>query len=236
MNNNGFDQYAQKYDAWFLKNRNVLYSEVRLVAHFLSNAGDVFSVGCGSGLFEMILEKEFNISIKHGLEPSAGMADIARKRGIDVKITAVEQADLGRECYNTILFNGTSSYITDLQTAFNKAYAALRPGGRIVVIDISKESSYGLLYNLAKAVGTWEHPLLKDVHPHDPYPIEFVELANWRTTQEKTAMLLKSGFTNIQYAQTLTKHPIYSDNDLETPFEGYDRGDYVAICGTKNNT
>ena len=47
----GFDQYAQEYDAWFLENRNVLESEVRLVASTLRNAGNILSVGCGSGLF-----------------------------------------------------------------------------------------------------------------------------------------------------------------------------------------
>ena len=27
----GFDEYAPAYDAWFLENRNVLYSEINLV-------------------------------------------------------------------------------------------------------------------------------------------------------------------------------------------------------------
>ncbi|WP_321288745.1 methyltransferase domain-containing protein [uncultured Sunxiuqinia sp.] len=229
----GFDEHASKYDAWFMKNTNVLYSEVKLVAHFLKDSQDVFSVGCGSGLFEMILEKDFGISIKTGLEPSEGMAEIARKRGMTVEITTVEKAELGKEQYDTVLFNGTPSYITDLQAAFNKAFAALRPGGKIVVIDVPKESSYALLYNLAKAVGTWEHPLLKDVHPEDPYPIEFVKIANWRTTTEKVEMLQESGFNNLEFAQTLTAHPIYSNNVAEEPSEGYDRGDYVAIYAQK---
>lgn len=233
MENKEFDQYSSQYDAWFLNNRNVLYSEVKLVAHFLKNAGEVFSVGCGSGLFEMILEKEFDISIKNGLEPSEGMAAIARKRNIKVKVTTIEEADLGIVCFDTILFNGTPSYITDLQAAFDKSFAALRPGGKIVVIDVPKESSYALLYNLAKSVGTWDHPLLHGVHPRDPYPIAFVKIANWRTTKEKAEMLEKSGFINLQYAQTLTKHPIYSDNVLEEPVEGFDCGDYVAICAIK---
>lgn len=230
----GFDAYASKYDAWFMKNINVLYSEAKLVAHFLENAGEVFSVGCGSGLFEMLLEKDFGISVKNGLEPSEGMAEIARKRGMTVEITTIEQADLGSEKYDTVLFNGTPSYITDLQSAFDKAYAALRPGGKIVVIDVPKESSYALLYNLAKAVGTWDHPLLDGVQPEDPYPIEFVKIANWRTTAEKVNMLKKTGFTDFQYAQTLTHHPIYSNNVEEEPVEGFDRGDYVAICAVKN--
>ena len=61
-----FNEYASKYDAWFMENTNVLYSEAKLVAHFLKDSKDVFSVGCGSGLFEMILGKDFGISIKTG--------------------------------------------------------------------------------------------------------------------------------------------------------------------------
>ncbi len=228
-----FDEYASQYDAWFMDNQNLLYSEAKLVAYFLKDAGEVFSVGCGSGLFEMILEKDFNISIKNGLEPSEGMAEIARKRGMTVDITTVENADLGTACYNTVLFNGTPSYITDLQMAFDKAYAALRPNGRIIVIDVPKEGSYAMMYNLAKAVDTWQHPLLENVHPRDPYPIEFVRLANWRTTQEKIELLNKTGFSDLKFAQTLTKHPIYSSDVLEEPIEGYDCGDYVAICAIK---
>lgn len=59
----GFDEYAPAYDAWFLENRNVLYSEINLVAHVLKNPGRTLSVGCGSGLFETILAKEYGITI-----------------------------------------------------------------------------------------------------------------------------------------------------------------------------
>jgi len=229
-----FDQYASDYDAWFLENQNVLYSEVKLVAHFLTNPGDVFSVGCGSGLFEEILDKEFDISIKNGLEPSEGMASIARQRGLNVEISTAEEIELGSEKYDTILFNGTPSYITDLKIAFDKAYTALRPGGKIVVIDVPKESSYATMYNLAKAVDTWDHPLLEGINPRDPYPIELVRVANWRTTQEKIENLNDAGFQNLEFAQTLTKHPLYSNQVAEEPIAGYDSGDYVAICAFKN--
>ena len=229
-----FDQYASDYDAWFLENQNLLYSEVKLVAHFLSNPGDVFSVGCGSGLFEEILDKEFKITIKNGLEPSVGMAEIARKRGLNVEISTVEEINLGEAKYDTILFNGTPSYITNLQLAFDKAYAALRPGGKIIVIDVPKESSYATMYNLAKAVDSWDHPLLEGVNPRDPYPIELVRVANWRTTQEKIDHLSEAGFQEFKFAQTLTKHPLYSNQVAEEPIEGYDSGDYVAICAFKN--
>lgn len=229
----GFDQYASAYDAWFLDNRNVLYSEVNLVASTLKDAGRVLSVGCGSGLFEKILREEYGITVTDGIEPSKGMAEIARKRGLNVVEATAEEADFGHEAYDTLLFNGTPSYIGDLRSVVRKAYEALPAGGRIILIDVPKESSYGLLYNLAKAVGTWDHPLLAGCYPPNPYPIEFVDVANWRTTAEKVELLREAGFTDLEFSQTLTSHPVCSNNEEEQPTPGYGKGDYVAVVARK---
>ncbi len=102
------------------------------------------------------------------------------------------------------------------------------------MIDIPKESSYGLLYNLAKSTGTWNHALLESVYPRNPYPIELANQVNWRTTEEKIMLMKQVGLVKLEYAQTLTKHPIYSNNIIEEPISGYDCGDYDAICGYKN--
>ena len=229
-----FDEFAADYDAWFLENQNLLYSEAKLVAYFLEEKSKIFSVGCGSGIFESILSDNFNIEIMYGIEPSVSMAKIARKRGMEVEVVTAEEMSLPENEYDTILFNGTPSYISDLKTAFVKSYNALKSGGKIVVIDVPKESSYAIMYNLAKSLGAWEHPLLDGVHPRDPYPIEFVKVANWRTTQEKVEMLKEVGFSDFQFAQTLTKHPLYSNDVQEEPISGYDCGDYVAICAVKS--
>lgn len=228
-----FDKYAEKYDSWFLENKNVLYSEVKLVAHFLRDNERVLSIGCGSGLFEMILKKEYGISINEGVEPSKDMADIATKRGLNVTINSAEEYICEAGIYDTILYNGCPSYISNIEKALQNSFNALREGGRIILIDVPKESSYGLLYNLAKSVGTWGHPLLEGIYPRDPYPIELVNQANWRTTEEKIRLMKQAGFIDLEYAQTLTKHPIYSNNIVEDPISGYDCGDYVAICGYK---
>ena len=178
-----FDEYASLYDAWFMENPNVLLSEARLVALTLRGAGNILSIGCGSGLFEKILHDEFGIVITDGIEPSTDMAEIARRRGLNVTIATAEEADFGAGKYNTILFNGSPSYITDLRGVVAKAYEALPAGGRVVLIDVPKESGYGMMYNLAKALGTWDHPLLEGVFPPKPYPIELVKAANWRTRE-----------------------------------------------------
>ncbi len=228
-----FDEYAATYDAWFLDNPNVLYSEVALVASTLRDAGRVLSVGCGSGLFEKIMRDEMGIDVRDGVEPSPAMAEIARKRGMSVTEATAEDFDYPAGVYDTIIFNGSPSYITDLDTVLRKVYAALPEGGRVVLVDVPKESTYGLMYNLAKALGTWNHPLLEGTYPPNPYPIEFVNVANWRTTAEKISLMEKNGFRDLTSAQTLTTHPLYSDLATEQPIPGHDCGDYVAVTGWK---
>ena len=229
----GFDEYAEAYDSWFLENRNVLRSELKLGASVLKDGGRVLSVGCGSGLFEKLLKDEFGILVKDGVEPSSGMAEIARKRGMNVTLATAEDFEFEKGKYDTILFNGSPSYISDLEKTVKKVYMALPKGGRIILIDVPKESGYGILYNLAKAVGTWNNSLLEGCHPRDPYPIELVKEANWRTTSEKIEILEKTGFKNLRFAQTLCAHPVYSDMNEEDPIEGYDKGDYVAVTAWK---
>ena len=233
MENPAFDEYADQYDIRFLKNKNVLDSEVALLAHFLEHPGRAISIGCGSGLFEKLLQRDYGIHIKEGVEPAEGMREIAVKRGMKVQAGTAEDVVLEPEAFDTIIFNGTPSYIRDLKKAFKNAIGALKPGGKLLVLDVPKESSYGLLYNLGKEIGSWDHPYFTDATPENVYPVEFVKAANWRSTPEKVALLQEVGFKKFEFAQTLTKHPAYSNREKENPVEGYDRGDYVCICATK---
>jgi SAM-dependent methyltransferase len=228
-----FDEYAERYDAWFLKNRHVLESEVLLLKHFLGTPGKALSVGCGSGLFEQILRSEHGIDIRHGVEPAGGMAHIAEKRGMTVRSGNAEALPFDDDEFDTVILNGTPGYIDDLKQAFSEAGRVLKSGGSVLIADVPAESSYGLLYQLATVKGSWDDPYLSSLAPPHPYPIEFAAAARWRTTAEKIGLLTAVGFVNLQYAQTLTVHPRFSNDGVEQPVEGYDRGDYVAIRGRK---
>lgn len=228
-----FDEHASAYDSWFFDNQNLLTSELKLVAHFLDKDSEILSIGCGSGLFESLLAQDYDIHIRHGIEPSKDMAEIAKKRGLQVDISPAETCDIEPNKFDTIMFNGSVSYINDLDICIKKAFDALKTGGKLIVIDVPKESGFASLYNLASSLNTWEHPLLAHISPADPYPIELVKSANWRTSDEKIALMQANGFVDFEYAQTLLTHPMYANDKVQEVVEGYDRGDYVAVCAYK---
>ena len=229
-----FDDYSDAYDAWFQKNQAILESELRLVAHVLGTSpGKTLSVGCGTGLFEQLLQSEYGVSITDGVEPSAPMGEIARKRGMTVAEAGAEQMPVGDAIYDTVMFNGSPGYIADLDAAVTEAYRILKPGGRVLLIDVPAESSYGILYRLGGAYGSWDDERLRGVLPRDPYPVELAGGANWRPTQDKIDAAVKAGFKDLFYAQTLTRHPCFSDTTPQDPIPGYDSGDYVAVCAVK---
>lgn len=233
MSSIAFDEHATSYDSWFMQNEHVLESEVLLVAHALGEPGETLSIGCGTGLFEQLLRAHHGIDIRRGVEPAKGMAEIARKRGMEVLAAAAESVPLEDASFDTVLMNGTPSYLADVDRAFAEAFRLLRPGGRLVVLDVPAESSYGLLYRLAAVHGSWDHPAVSSARPPHPYPIAFVEGANWRSTPEKAQILERVGFVELDYAQTLTHHARYSDLQAEPPSPGYTRGDYVAIIARR---
>ncbi len=227
-----FDGYAAQYDSWFMENENLFNSELLLLKKALGDITGkrVLSVGCGSGLFESMIENK-NIE---GIEPSQDMAAIAEKRGINViAYSTIEEAELEDEAYDVIYFNGSSSYITDLSPVYEKCRKALKKGGRIILLDVPKESAFGFMYLLAKAVGTFDHPYLNGIMPAAPYPIELVNSGVWHSTEDKIQVLKELGFHDFRFYQTLLQNPMYTNNTVEEVVEGYTSGGYVSIIAEK---
>lgn len=233
--NSGFDLFANDYDSWFAENQELLESEVRLLAHLWPEPkpARVLSIGCGTGLFEAVLKRDFEIVVTDGIEPAEGMAAIARSRGMEVAIGTAEEGDFGDGAFDLLMFNGSTSYVKDLEGVFERAWKALRPGGYVLVIDVPRESSFGILYCLAAELGSWDHPLMAGVAPKSPYPMPFVKAATWHTTGERIEALEAAGFEVEATAQTLTTHPVRAGEEVEMPRDGHEAGDYVGVLARK---
>jgi len=218
-----FEEEAEDFDAWFDKNRQIFESELLAEKQFLTNPENAVSIGVGSGLFAS------KLGIKYGVEPAKGMAGLARKRGIKVKIGTAEDIPFPKEKFDSVLLSTVLSYVKDAQKAVNEAYRILRRGGHIVVSFLPREGSYAMMYDLAYLRG--KHDTL--ISPKHPYPVKFIRGTHWHSTEEVTKLLQKAGFIDLKYVQTLTKHPKYTDDEIEKPQEGYKRGDFVVVRGRK---
>ena len=232
IGNQKFDGYAEQYDKWFMENSNLFESELRL---FKKALGDIsgkklLSVGCGSGLFESYIDSS-NIE---GIEPSEDMGQIAIKRGVNViKFGLIEDVELPDNEYDIIYFNGSSSYMEDLSPVYGKCKKALKEGGKLILLDVPKESAFGFMYLLGKSLNTYDHEYLEGAMPELPYPLALASSGVWHSTEEKIDVLKNLGFENFTYYQTLVKNPLYTNEEPEEVIEGYKSGGYVAIIAEK---
>ena len=227
-----FDGYAAQYDEWFMKNEHLFTSELRLFKRALGDIDGkrLLSVGCGSGLFESYID----CSNIEGIEPSEDMGKIAEKRGVNViKYGLIEDVDLPDETYDIIYFNGSSSYMEDLAPVYEKSLRALKDGGRLILLDVPKESAFGFMYLLGKSLDTYDHEFLRDVMPELPYPLALASSGVWHSTEEKIDVLKALGVKDFTYYQTLIRNPMYTNEEPEEVSEGYKSGGYVAIIAEK---
>jgi hydroxymethylpyrimidine/phosphomethylpyrimidine kinase len=219
-----FVDEAQDFDQWFSRNQAVFESELLAEKVFVTEPAETLSVGVGSGLFEE------RLGIPRGVEPAEGMAQLARRRGIEVEIAGAEELPFPDESFGAVLLGTILSYVQDRQRAIREARRVLKPGGHIIVSYLPREGSYALMYDLAYRRG-YHDPRTA---PPSPYPLKFMAGVDWCATEDVRQLLEENGFTELEFVQTLTRHPRYTNEEVETPVPGFDRGDYVVVRGRKS--
>jgi len=198
-----FDKNCEKYDRWYEKNRFAYLSEMEAIKKVLPPTGKGLEVGVGTGRFAAPLKIEF------GIDPSEGMLEIARQRGINVKKGSGENLPFGDAEFDYVAFIITICFIRNPQKALREAHRVLKKGGSIIIGIVDRNSFLGRFYQGKESV--------------------FYKEATFFTTDEITGFLVSEGFGNFIYWQTLFEMPDRMDR-VQEPEKGFDKGGFTVIA------
>ncbi len=174
-----FDECLNEYEAWFVENRAVYYSElqaIRLISKIPDNAVEI---GVGSGLFAEPL------GIKTGIEPSEAMRKKAKERGIHVIDGVAENLPWKDNSIDYALMVTTICFVDDVRKSLSEVYRILQNNGNLIIGFVDKNSPEGKFYQKNK-----EKSL-------------FYKDATFHSTEELCKYLKETGFSIKKTQQTV---------------------------------
>jgi SAM-dependent methyltransferase len=199
-----FEKYTTKYEDWFSRHKFAYESELQAIREYLPDSENSLEVGVGSGRFAAPL------GIKFGLEPSAKMREIARRRGIEVVAGIAEALPFLASSFDLLLMVTTICFVDNLELTFKEAYRVLRADGCLILGFIDRSSPLGKLYEKYKADNV------------------FYRDATFYSTGEVISVLEKTGFRDLKFGQTIFKN--LSDIDRIEPVKpGCGEGSFIVI-------
>ncbi len=150
-----FDAGAQHYDAvvdWGFLRTGAFYRRWAQQRHGLKPGMQLLDVACGTGLMTtaaaQILGGAGTIT---GLDPSAGMLAVAQAklpaRFVQGRAEALPFPD---NSFDFLTMGYALRHVTDLQVAFKEFRRVLRPGGKVLILEVTKPAGRfgGFLFRL----------------------------------------------------------------------------------------
>jgi len=194
-----FDRLAPAYDAWFEREGKLIFDiEVQAFRGILSTLLKPWlEVGVGSGRFAQAL------GIETGVDPSIGLLNMARSRGITAIQGRGEEELFKEEYFGTVFLIVTLCFVDSPEAVLKEAYRILKPDGKLVLGLVLKESPWGKFYERKKKQGH-----------------RFYSYATFYEGSEVIRLLVKSGFITERIISTLLQEP-GNVMHMEEPKEGY---------------
>lgn len=200
-----FEEHYSRYERWFEEHRYAYLSELEAVIRLIPE-GNGMEVGVGSGRFAGPL------GIKIGVEPSSRMAEIARRRGIEVINGVAEDLPFEDDVFDFVLMVTTICFLDDVEEALREAHRVLKRGGSIIIGFIDRES-----------------PIGKEYLKHKEENVFYREATFYSV---KDVLSLLKGFRYVSALQTIFRS-LNSIDFMEPVVDGYGKGSFVVIKAEK---
>jgi SAM-dependent methyltransferase len=194
-----FDSLADAYDAWFDADGRVIF---QVEAEAFKPLAPAFprpwvEIGVGSGRFAQAL------GIDSGIDPSARLVELARKRGVKASVSCGEDHYFKESSTGSVFLIVTLCFLEHPAAVFCEINHILQPDGKVILGIVLRESPWGQMYLLKKSQGH-----------------RFYSHAIFYSYSDIEKLLDESGFRIERVASTLFQKP-GEDIQVECPVEGY---------------
>ncbi len=167
-----FDRTARSYD--WLNGVMSFGSGLRYRRDALRRAGltegmRVLDVAVGTGLTaRAVLSVAESASSVVGLDTSLGMLGHARPLGIPLVRAAAEQLPVASRSFDFVSMGYALRHVADLDDTFREYHRVLRPGGRLVLLELTRPVGSPLRYAALRLYMKRVVPLLAQLGPGGP--------------------------------------------------------------------
>jgi SAM-dependent methyltransferase len=201
-----FEANTDRYDQWFVRHDSAYFSELAAVRPLLPQHGRGVEIGVGTGRFAAAL------GIRIGMDPSANMLRRAHSRGLTAVRGIAEALPFVDGAFDYCLIVTTICFVDDAKTMMEEAGRILRPGGKLIIGFIDRETQLGRRYLAHRS----ENVFYKD--------------ATFYSARDVESLLVDTGFENLTWVQTLFEST--EKRAIDKTRSGYGEGGFVAVRAT----
>ncbi len=165
-----FDEFAGDYDRWFDEHDDVYAAQVRILRDAVPRTGRGLELGVGSGRFAVPL------GIRYGIDPSRGLGQKARKRGIEIVQGVGEHLPYCAETFDYVLMMTVICFLENPPDVLQETFRVLGKGGVIILGFLERD---GEIVMREKTRG------------------RFLRFARFRTADEVVRFAEDAGFSEV---------------------------------------
>lgn len=199
-----FESHHEQYERWFETHPAAYVSELLALRSSIPWEGEGLEIGVGTGRFAAPL------GVPVGIDPSEAMLRHAAVRGIRVKYGVAEALPFPDASFDYALVVTTICFVDSPQQMIAEARRVLRPGGRLVIGFIDRESALGDAYLRRQSESV------------------FYRDATFYSASEVDSLLQDGGFIVREWGQTITR-PLDAIAEIEPVRSGSGQGSFVVV-------